>query len=660
MTGWLLGEAANEAALGLVLKVTLVLAGGLAATLLLRRATAALRHATLAATLVAAMTLPVLSLFLPAWNVPLFDASASEAPSRDARSIMAPPDTPSATADGSTVLESSVVGSPGPARHPPDRPFSIARTASRPNDGIPWMALLLGGWAVGLGFGLGRAGLDLARMRALVREAVYDPSAPQALRSRRMARQLGIRRPVRLLFSERLSVPVTWGVLRPVVVLPIEAWDWDTEKSRIVLLHELAHVRRLDWLSWGLMEAARCLWWFHPLEWLCRRRLRVEQERACDDVVLLGGIRPTDYAAILVEFARGVSRMDSSSTARAAIAMARPSTLGDRIETILAAGSRTLRLERRTAALLAAAVAALVIPLAAVHLWGETTEARETARLIASLESDEPRTREVATWSLGARGSEEAVEPLIERLADGDARVRGVAARALGKIGEERAFDAVARLLQDPDPRVRELAAQGLAEIEHEGRVAALTPMLDDPDVEVRSVTVAALGQLEKPGTVEALTRAALHDPDPHTRWMAIDALGKRGVGARAVVPALVRLLEEEPGFAPFVAPALGEIGDERAVPALVAHVGAEDAEVRESIVRALAAFAAEPTAVDGLLAALRDPEWQVRSAAAEALGQTRDRRAVAALLDALRDPVHQVRLHATWALEGLEASGVR
>lgn len=659
MTDWVVSEAASEAALGLLLKVTLVLAGGLAATILLRHASAALRHATLAATLIAAVILPALILLLPAWRIPIFDARAPEAGARETMFERGDPDLAISRAEPSGAVGISAIGSPGEADETMDGRAPIA--ASRPPErDSPWMMILLGSWVMGLAGGLGRAGLDLARMRGLTRDAVHDPSGPQAELVRRVSTALGIRRRVRLLFSERLTVPVTWGLVRPVVVLPIEAWDWDSEKSRVVLLHELAHVRRLDWLSWGLVEAARCLWWFHPLEWLCRRRLRVEQERACDDVVLLGGVRATEYAAMLLEFARAVPRLQGSPNSRAAIAMARPSTLRDRVETILAAGSRTLRLERRTAALLAAAVAALVIPLAAAHLWGETADARETARLVADLENDDSRMREAAAWALGARGSEEALEPLIERLSDGDARVRGVAVRALGRIGDDRAFEPVARLLRDPDPKVRELAAQALAGIPGPGRVEVLTRLLDDPDVEVRSVTVSTLGILEGPGTVEALTAVARHEPDPHTRRMAIDALGKRGEGAGGAVPALVRLLEEDPASIPHVARALGGIGDERAVPLLVAQLRAEDAGVRESIVDALATFAGEPAAVEGLLVAMRDREWQVRSSAAEALGQTREELAVPALLGALRDPDHQVRLRAAWALEELEASGVR
>jgi hypothetical protein len=334
------------------------------------------------------------------------------------------------------------------------------------------------------------------------------------------------------------------SVFRPVVVLPLDAWEWAADRIRIVLLHEIAHVRRLDCLSSGIAVLASALWWFHPLQWACRRRLRVEQERACDDVVLLDGVGPTVYATILVEFARGLSLGEETAAARAAIATRR-STLRDRVETILATGSRSLRLEPRTAGLLAIVAAAFLVPLAAVRVWGETAEARRTAELIAELASPDPDAREVAAWGLGALGGEDAYGPLLSRLSDPEPEGRGMAARALGKVGGPRAFAPIARLLGDPDPYVRELAILGLEEIGGEGIVPALVPVLSDPEMGVRSVAVSALVHVEGPDAARALAHVAESDPDKHTRGMAIGGLAKGGADGDIAVPALVRLLDD-------------------------------------------------------------------------------------------------------------------
>lgn len=649
MTAWMagflpLGEAAGETVLGLLLKGTVVLAAGLVAVLFLKSRPAVVRHAILVGTLAAAVALPALGLFLPSWRVPIFDRTQESA------SVAFPPPMLSDSRAASMIVAPSAPDAT--SAEPRAMPAPPERTPT-----LPWLPVLLALWAVGALVVSARFLTDLGRMRSLAADAIRDPQGPQARLMGRIAGDLGIRGPVRLLFSDRVAVPVTWGVLEPVVVLPIEAWEWDSERSRLILLHELAHVRRMDFLTWALAETAAALWWFHPLQWVCRRRLRIEQERACDDVVLMGGVRPSDYASLLVEVARGFSSVGRSTGARAAIAMARPSTLRDRVESVLAAGSRRLCLGRRSTAMIVLAVVALLLPIAAVHLWGETAEARRAAEWIDDLESGEAAIREAAAWRLGSVRSERATGPLIERLADPDPRVRGVAARALGRIGDPEALAPLARLLGDPDPRVRELTVLGLEALDVGDVEAHLIRALEDPEMGVRAIAVSALADRDGAQVELALASVASTDPDPHTRGMAISALGKRSAEGGTVVPALVALLGYREGeVREAAARALGRIGDPGVVPRLVGRLGEEpDAVVRQTIVEALAAFADDPSAVDGLLIALRDPEWSVRLSSAYAFAESRDERAPAALLDALRDPIHQVRLGAAWSLEEIE-----
>jgi len=99
-------------------------------------------------------------------------------------------------------------------------------------------------------------------------------------------------------------MPLTWGILRPVVLLPEGAREWPPARLRSVLLHELVHVERLDLLAQAIAQAACCLYWFHPLAWMAARQLRKERERACDDLVLSAGARPVTYADQLLEIAR--------------------------------------------------------------------------------------------------------------------------------------------------------------------------------------------------------------------------------------------------------------------------------------------------------------------------------------------------------------------
>jgi beta-lactamase regulating signal transducer with metallopeptidase domain len=147
--------------------------------------------------------------------------------------------------------------------------------------------------------------------------------------AREIAQGNGIRRPITLLQSDHPSLLFTWGFLRPIVVLPRDASDWSLERAHIVLCHELAHVRRGDWLALLTAEVLRAAYWFNPLTWLIGKRLRDESERACDDEVMSQGVEGTEYATELLALARILNAERPGWVA--APAMARPSSLERRV-----------------------------------------------------------------------------------------------------------------------------------------------------------------------------------------------------------------------------------------------------------------------------------------------------------------------------------------
>jgi len=136
------------------------------------------------------------------------------------------------------------------------------------------------------------------------------------------AAALEIARPVSLRQSAETSVPVACGLWHPTVLLPREAGSWDHERRMVVLLHELAHVRRRDCLVQALAQATCALHWVNPLAHVAVRRIRTEQERACDDLVLAAGADAPDYADHLFEIAR--TFRTPSAPVWATLAMARP------------------------------------------------------------------------------------------------------------------------------------------------------------------------------------------------------------------------------------------------------------------------------------------------------------------------------------------------
>ena len=151
-------------------------------------------------------------------------------------------------------------------------------------------------------------------------------------------RRLGIARPVSLAVSSSVTVPVTFGWRRPVVLIPEAALGWAEQPLREALVHELSHVRRGDWPVQMIARAACALHWFDPLVWLLCRRLMLEAELACDDQVLRTGAGAEGYAERLVALARQVR--DHVAPPGLGRGVRPPSGLARRVAAILDSGRR--------------------------------------------------------------------------------------------------------------------------------------------------------------------------------------------------------------------------------------------------------------------------------------------------------------------------------
>ena len=112
--------------------------------------------------------------------------------------------------------------------------------------------------------------------------------------------------PPRLVISDRIEMAFACRALAPTIVLPAAAESWTDDRRRAVLFHELAHIKRHDLVGHTLGRLACALYWFHPLVWTAAKNLRAESERACDDLVLSCGARPSEYAQHLLDMVTSV------------------------------------------------------------------------------------------------------------------------------------------------------------------------------------------------------------------------------------------------------------------------------------------------------------------------------------------------------------------
>jgi beta-lactamase regulating signal transducer with metallopeptidase domain len=249
-------------------------------------------------------------------------------------------------------------------------PLTIATTASPVRtstwlDSLGWQFWLAAAWLLGavvMAARYAKAGVNVRRLLLSSRRVLQQEwlNLEQHVTS-----SFGIQRPVVLLTSEQVDVPITAGVVYPRVVLPAAAVEWSPARRHAVLTHELAHVKRFDAATQWIAFAATAVCWFNPFVWYAVRQMRFERERACDDFVLSTGARASDYATDLLAI---VSSFGNSEKYHVALAMARRSQFEGRLLALLDPALERKFLSRTALAVVATAAIAVVLPVAAAHL----------------------------------------------------------------------------------------------------------------------------------------------------------------------------------------------------------------------------------------------------------------------------------------------------
>jgi carboxyl-terminal processing protease len=362
-------------------KGTLLLLGAYALGQCMKRLSAGGRHLLWTMTMLGLLAIPILSWSLPAWQFPVtipaqaqthFVAEVNRGRVAlivldQALKPVNPPQAEKPPANPGMVL----VANRGATSARDFPTVQSKRTFRRVLGSVSvsdWIVRIwLGGAVLSLAW-LGAGWLCLGRLTKSCRR-VED--GPLAAILQDVAQTLGIRPPV-LLLSPSRSIPMTWGVMRPKVLLPEDALSWNESKLRMVLVHELGHILRRDSLAQLLGNLARGLYWFHPLVWFAVRRLHLEQEQACDDLVLDSGVCPPDYAEQLLGVTAGLPA--SFWTAPAAVGMGRTEKLRRRIESLLDSARNHRPVGRRSRLLALAVAAVLVVPLASAGFTGEPVD----------------------------------------------------------------------------------------------------------------------------------------------------------------------------------------------------------------------------------------------------------------------------------------------
>jgi uncharacterized protein (TIGR03435 family) len=340
-------------ALSIVLKATIILAIALVAARLARRRRAAVRHLMIAAAFALLPLLPVAALIGP--TVTLEVAVESTEPASP----------PAAIGPAPTAELRSKVG--GAAKD------IVSASTTNTATGTSMQTVVTSIWIVGMVLSFARIAAALWQMRRWRRLGKHWPAGAKI--ARRLAGDAGIAQDVDVRMCPSLAGPVTYGVLRRVIVLPADTHTWADEDVERALVHELEHVRRGDWWTHLAARIVCAIYWFHPLVWVARRRFILEAERACDDAVL-SRCESTAYADQLVRLAQRLS----THAHQPMPAMANRRDLRVRIAAVLDSGQ--LRGPARAASVTLTFVAAAIVGMGIAPL--RTAARADTANAITA------------------------------------------------------------------------------------------------------------------------------------------------------------------------------------------------------------------------------------------------------------------------------------
>jgi TonB family protein len=334
------------------IKVSVIVVVALAATRLMRRRSAALRHWILAAAIACAVAAPLLGPVVPSWHVD-FGMASTVAP---------------ATAASETAAAAADLASPV-AVNEARTAVAVEAPNTDPGSGRGVDPLVLV-WVAGLTAGLGLLIVGVVRLRWLESRSTPMLDGPWVRIAADVARQYGLRRAPLLLESDRPALLVTWGFRHPRVILPAGARTWTDDRIRVVLAHEMAHVLRRDWLLQIAAEVLRCVYWFNPILWIACAQMRQESEHACDDTVLKAGIDGRTYAEHLLDIARGFRRHGAVWVPAAAIAYR--SNLERRVCAMLNSRVDRKPVTPRAALAVVAALVSITIPIGGLSGFAQT------------------------------------------------------------------------------------------------------------------------------------------------------------------------------------------------------------------------------------------------------------------------------------------------
>ena len=583
---------------------------------LLKNGPARYRHALWIVALTACLVVPLLTAtrFVPAW-VSSFQIAAPSAPVTNVVATVSSED-----------LNVDHIGS------------SRRKTVTTSTNSVLILSLVYALLICGRGIRLARFWQRKVRLRKSATRTGIAPEVEAV--AHRCSNLLNVKH-VSVTSSAEARVPYTIGTLHPLIVLPRAFSSADEDRLLSVIGHEMAHVKRRDFLTNLLCELVALPIWFHPLTFLIKRQIDRTRELACDELVTKHVLVPKVYARSLL-WAAHVSRQYSSQAFILSIFDGK--ILEERIVRLMQNNRRIGAGPARVvmfAALAVLCASALSLSMFSLELQTQAraavTQTIQSLNLPAAVQdpvtptvtASQPRTeaqlnatsadeRAMSACKAGREGNVDAIPALVAMLGD-DSKTQLITCWDSGR------WSPALQTFKHPSPG--EQAALALASMGRKA-FAPLSQQLDSSNATVRRNAAWAIGEL--------------------TNMMPGERAG--------AVPQLITLLGDSDEWVRMAAArALGELRDERALTRLVATLADDNWRVRQLVVWALSEMK-DDRAVTALCSVLlSDVRIEVRRGAAEALGEIASAAAIPSLKQALNDADSSVSAKAAWAISEIE-----
>ncbi|MCG8604109.1 hypothetical protein MJD09_03800 [bacterium] len=258
-----------------LVKVSLVLASAGLVNSLLKRSSAAVRHWIWSLAFYGLLLMPFLSQTVPGWNLArlpimvnseVYEEAVASSPS--GRTSL-----PVESVLTSQQMDQKYPAATGESAESPSQPLNIANASATDTQqnaadsrlwNAPWFFWVFSVWLAGTALLLGRLVWELGGIWWLLRTGKPNHNRKWTDVLRHCQARLQLKRKIHLAFSDRITIPITFGLFRSVVLLPDSARQWSSQEREVVLVHELEHVRRWDYVSNLVAQVVCAFYWLNP------------------------------------------------------------------------------------------------------------------------------------------------------------------------------------------------------------------------------------------------------------------------------------------------------------------------------------------------------------------------------------------------------------